>query len=222
VLARLAGIRLVVFDLDGTLIDSAPDLAAAVNAMLGKLAPEAAPLAEAEVRSFVGDGARTLMQRSLAARAPSLAVEDALSVFLDEYRARMLHRTRLYPGAREALDALAGAHTLAVLSNKPGAMSRAILDGLGVADRFARICGGDEVPRKPDPAGLRQLVAELGATPEETAMVGDSANDVRTGRAAGARTVGVSYGYDSAGAVAQRPDVVVSDLRELPALFERP
>jgi phosphoglycolate phosphatase len=220
--ARLAGIRLVVFDLDGTLIDSAPDLASAVNAMLARLHPAAAPLSEAQVRSFVGDGARTLMERSLAARATSLAVEDALAVFLDEYRARMLQRTRLYPGAREVLDALAGTRTLAVLSNKLGDMSRTILAGLGVADRFARICGGDEVPKKPDPAGLRQLVTELGATPSQTAMIGDSANDVRTGRAAGARTVGVTYGYDGAGMLGQQPDAVLDELGQLPALLDAP
>lgn len=218
--ARLFGVRLIVFDLDGTLIDSAPDLASAVNAMLLKLAPGCAPLREAEVRSFVGDGARTLMQRSLAARSLGLPLERALQVFLEEYRGRMLQATRLYPGAREALDALRRAHTLALLTNKLGEMSRAILQGLGVADRFARICGGDEVPKKPDPAGLLQLVAELGAAPSETAMVGDSANDVHTGRAAGTRTVGVTYGYDRDGVIAQRPDVVLADLRELPALLE--
>jgi len=217
---HLPGVRLIVFDLDGTLIDSAPDLAAAVSAMLARLAPAARPLDEAEVRSFVGDGARTLITRSLAARSLELPLDDALRVFLEEYRARMLQATRLYPGVREALDALRSAHTLAVLSNKLGDMSRAILAGLGVADRFARICGGDEVPKKPDPAGLRQLLAELAVSPGKAAMVGDSANDIRSGRAAGARTVGVRYGYDRDAMTAQQPDVLVDDPRELPALFD--
>jgi phosphoglycolate phosphatase len=220
VLSRLAGVRLIVFDLDGTLIDSAPDLASSVNAMLHELAPAAAPLPEADVRSFIGDGARTLIARTLAARGLSLPPERALEVFLDAYRGRLLQTTRLYPGAREALDALAPRHTLAVLSNKLGDMSRTILGGLGVADRFARITGGDEVPKKPDPAGFRKLVAELGGSHAEAAMVGDSANDIRTGKAAGARTVGVGYGYDRDGMLALAPDHVIGDLRELPALVQ--
>lgn len=218
----MEGIRTVVFDLDGTLIDSAPDLAASLNAMLATLAPGTAPLPESDVRSFIGDGARTLIARTLRARAPTVQPEHALEVFLDEYRARMLQTTRLYPGVREALDALRQRHTLAVLTNKLGDMSRAILAGLGVADRFARIRGGDEVPKKPDPAGLRQLLAELGCPPAEAAIVGDSANDIRTGKQAGTRTVGVGYGYDRERMLEQSPDVVISDLRELPGLVESP
>jgi phosphoglycolate phosphatase len=216
---RLAGLRVIVFDLDGTLVDSAPDLTSAVNAMLEALAPAAAPLGEAEVRSFVGDGARTLITRTLQSRSLPLAPDRALFVFLEAYRARLLTATRLYPGVAEALDALRRTHTLAVLSNKLGDMSRSILRGLGVADRFARVTGGDEVPRKPDPAGLLALLGELGSSPEQAAMVGDSANDVRTGKAAGARTVGVRYGYDARGVVAQRPDVVLDDPRQLAAVF---
>jgi phosphoglycolate phosphatase len=215
-------VRLFVFDLDGTLIDSAPDLAASVNAMLRTLAPAAEPLPAADVRSFIGDGARTLIARTLRARAPALHPDQALEVFLDAYRARMLQTTRLYPGVREALDALRERHTLAVLTNKLGDMSRAILAGLGVADRFARICGGDEVPKKPDPSGLRQLLADLGGSPAEAAMVGDSANDIRTGKQAGTATVGVGYGYDRERMLAQEPDAVISDLRELPGLVESP
>jgi len=218
--ARLPGVRLIVFDLDGTLIDSAGDLASAANVMLEQLVPGAQPLDEAEVRSFIGNGARMLVARSLAARGLALPVERARSLYLEAYRACMLDRTRLYPGVREALDALRSSRTLAVLSNKPGDMSRAILGGLGVADRFARVYGGDDVPKKPDPAGLQQLAAELGAAPGETLMVGDSKNDVGAGRAAGMRTVGVLYGYDRAGVEAERPEALLSDLRELPALLE--
>ncbi len=213
------GVRLVVFDLDGTLIDSARDLAAAVNAMLGHLAPGSEPLSDEAVRAFVGDGARKLVGRSLAGREIQIPLETALPIFLEAYRHCMLERTRLYPGVREALDALRGTHTLAVLSNKPGEMSRAILAGLGVADRFACIYGGDDVPKKPDPAGLLQLVRELDVSPSDTLMVGDSANDIRTGRAAGVRTVGVSYGFDPQGTEAEKPDALLANLAELPGLI---
>lgn len=216
---RLASVRLVVFDLDGTLIDSARDLATAVNRMLLGLAPGSAPLALEDVRSFIGNGARTLVARSLAARGLTDPPERALPTFLDAYRGCLLATTRLYPGVREALSALRASRTLAVLSNKPGDMSRAILAGLRVADRFARIYGGDDVPKKPDPAGLIQLMAELGVSAPETLMVGDSANDVRTGRAAGVRTAGVTYGFDAEGVEAERPDVVIGDPGELPGLL---
>lgn len=219
-MGRLPGVRLIVFDLDGTLIDSARDLATAVNAMLARLAPRVAPLTEDDVRSFVGDGARTLVARSLAARGLTFPKEGALTIFLEAYRGRMLDATRLYPGVREALSALRASRALAVLSNKAGDMSRAILGGLGVADRFARIYGGDELPKKPDPAGLLQLIGELGASAAKTAMVGDSANDIRTGRAAGVRTVGVTYGFDREGVEAERPDGLLADLRELPPLLD--
>lgn len=215
----LPNIRLVVFDLDGTLVDSSRDLAAAVNAMLARLAPGAAPLDHARVRSFIGDGARNLVARSLAARDLALDPAAALPVFLDAYRHTLLDTTGLYPGVREALAALAGSQRLAVLTNKPGEMSRAILAGLGILERFARVFGGDEVPRKPDPGGLLRLMQELRASPAETVMVGDSANDVVTGRAAAVRTVGVRYGFDRAGVEAQQPEFLVGDLRELVALL---
>ena len=219
-MARLSGVRCLVFDLDGTLIDSAHDLAAAVNAMLVRLAPGSGPLTDEEVRSFVGDGARKLLERGILARGLELSLERALPVFLEAYRGCMLETTRLYPGVREALAALRARHALAVLSNKPGRMSRSILGGLGIADHFARIYGGDDVPKKPDPAGLLRLLAELGVPPRETLMVGDSANDIRTGRAAGVRTVGVSYGFDPEGVKAEQPDALVADLRELSGLLD--
>jgi len=211
--------RLVVFDLDGTLVDSSQDLAAAVNEALAGIAPLGPRLRLSEVRSFVGSGAQVLMARSLARAGIAKPVDEVLPLFLECYRRRLLHRTRLYPGVEEGLQALAG-RTLAVLTNKPGEMSREILAGLGVAERFAHILGGDEVPaRKPDPEGLRRLIAETGVAADETVMVGDSAIDVRTGRAAGARTVGVTYGFDPDGLSQDPPDFVVDDLRRLPALL---
>jgi phosphoglycolate phosphatase len=206
---------LVVFDLDGTLIDSTADLAAAVNATLARIAPDAPALPKGRIRSFVGHGVGMLVARALAeARLPARP-EDVLPVYLDIYRRGMLNETRLYPGVAETLSLLEG-YALAVLTNKPGDLARAILEGLGVAGRFARICGPEDVPaRKPDPAGLRELMAEAGAGPEATAMVGDSPVDVRTGRAAGVLTVGVSYGLDPEGLRAEPPDVMLDDLRAL-------
>ena len=209
--------RLVVFDLDGTLVDSTADLATAVNAMLGSLG--GAPLPLAQVRRAVGDGAASLVARSLKAAGLSQPLETALPVFLDAYRRCLLDTTRLYPGVAETLDALSD-RTLAVLTNKPGDLSRTILAGLGVAGRFARIWGGGDVPgRKPDPAGLQGLMRELGAGPAQTVLVGDSPVDVRTARAGGVRFVGVSYGLDPDGLAAEAPDDLrLDDLRRLPRL----
>jgi phosphoglycolate phosphatase len=212
---------LVVFDLDGTLVDSLQDLASAVNASLDEVSPGTPPLPLADVRAFVGEGARLLVERSLRARGLPQPTDSVLPIFLDRYRRGLLATTRLYPGVAEALDALAPT-TLAVLTNKPGDMSRAILEGLGAAARFARILGaGDGPARKPDPAGLIGLAAELGAEPAATAMVGDTAVDVATGRAAGALTVGVTWGLDPDGVRRAEPDLLVSDMRDLPVLLSR-
>ena len=210
---------LVVFDLDGTLVDSASDLASAVNATLSRLAPAAPPLPLDRIRSFVGHGAGMLVARALEEAGLPHRPEDVLPLYLEVYRGRMLETTTLYPGVSEALDALRG-HALAVLTNKPGDMSRAILDGLGVASRFARICGPEDVPRrKPDPAGLLWLMQDAGVGPAAAAMVGDSPVDVRTGRAAGVLTVGVTYGLDPDGLRTDPPDVLLDDLRGLPDLL---
>ncbi len=152
--------RLVVFDLDGTLVDSARDIAAAVNAALAALEPGTAPLPLERVVGFVGDGARLLIERVLQHRGSSLRPDRVLPLYLEAYRERLLDTTRLYPGVSEALAELAASgRPLAVLTNKPGDLSRTILNGLGVGSRFARIWGAGDVPaRKPDPAGLRALL----------------------------------------------------------------
>jgi phosphoglycolate phosphatase len=207
--------RLVVFDLDGTLIDSSRDLAAAVNRALQRAAPGVPPLPEDLVRTFIGSGARVLITRSLAQAALARSVDEVLPVFLEEYERGLLDATRLYPGTAEALERLRFC-PLAVLTNKPGDMSRAILEGLGVADRFFRIYGaGDVDARKPDPAGLRRIAAEAGVEPQTAVMVGDSGIDVQTGRAAGALTAGVTYGFDTGSFRDDPPDLLVSSLTEL-------
>ena len=209
--------RLVVFDLDGTLVDSARDIAAAVNAALAALEPGTAPLPLERVVGFVGDGARVLIERVLQHRGSSLRPDRVLPLYLEAYRERLLDTTQLYPGVAEALDELSGSgRELAVLTNKPGDLSRTILNGLGVGSRFARIWGAGDVPaRKPDPAGLRALLAELGAAAEEVWLVGDSPTDVETARAAGARAAGVAWGFDVSGLRAAAPDRFLDNPREL-------
>ena len=207
--------RLVVFDLDGTLIDSSRDLASAVNRALRRAAPDAPSLEEDVVRSFVGSGARILITRSVAAAHLERSVDEVLPLFLEEYRRGLLDATRLYPGAEEALDRLRD-RPLAVLTNKPGDMSRAILEGLGVAGRFFRIYGaGDIDARKPDPAGLKRIAEEAGVDVQAAVMVGDSGIDVLTGRAAGALTAGVTYGFDAESFRDHPPDLLVRSLTEL-------
>jgi phosphoglycolate phosphatase len=207
--------RLVVFDLDGTLIDSSRDLATAVNRALRRVAPAAPALPEEVVRSLVGSGARVLVARSLAEAALPHPAEEVLPVFLEEYSRCLLDATRLYPGTVEALDRL-GDRRLAVLTNKPGDLSRTILAGLGVGDRFFRIYGaGDLEARKPDPAGLRRITEEAGVEPGASVMVGDSAIDIRTGRGAGTITAGVTYGFDADSFRSDPPDLLVSSLTDL-------
>jgi phosphoglycolate phosphatase len=215
-------VRLVVFDLDGTLVDSARDLATAVNATLRRLAPGVAPLDLDTVRSFIGNGARALVARSLVRAGLPHPPEDVRPIFMAEYARCLLDTTRLYPGAAEVLDALAD-RRLAVLTNKPGGLSRTILDGLGVGDRFFRVYGGDDGPtQKPDPDGLRRLMAEASAALEDTVLVGDSGVDVQTARAAGVRALAVDYGFDREGLATHPPDALMSDLRELPGLLAAP
>ncbi len=180
--------RLAIFDLDGTLVDSVEDLAASVNHALGVVGLPRRDLDE--IRGFVGEGARVLLERAVAPRAD--LVEPALAAWREHYEDHCLDRTRLYPGIA-TLVAGAG-RTLAVHTNKPGALARKILDGLGLRSRFALVLGGDEAPRKPDPAGVRLIQARVGAAPEETVFVGDSLVDLATARAAGVRHVAVTWG----------------------------
>jgi len=181
--------RLAVFDLDGTLVDSVDDLHASVNHALATLGVP--PRSRDEVRSFVGEGARVLLARSLAPRDELL--EPALAAWRAHYAEHLLDRTLPYEGI-PALLAGAG-RALAVLTNKPGAMARQILDGLGLLSRFVAVTGGDEAPRKPDPTGLRELMVRAGATPAETVLVGDSRHDVETALAAGVPVVAVTWGF---------------------------
>jgi phosphoglycolate phosphatase len=180
--------RLAIFDLDGTLVDSVDDLAASVNHALASVGlPQRT---RAEIESFVGEGARRLLERAVGAR-PEL-VEPALSAWHAHYDVHCLDRTRAYPGVEAALArARCG---LAVLTNKPAPQARKILAGLGLLARFAEVIGGGEAPRKPDPAGLLGIVARAGVAPDDAVLVGDSAVDLETGRAAGVPVLSVTWG----------------------------
>jgi phosphoglycolate phosphatase len=211
--------RLLVFDLDGTLVDSSRDIAASANEALRRVAPGTAEIPLAAILSFVGEGARLLVERSLRHAGLSLSPDEVLPVYIECYAERLLDTTRLYPGVAEALDALAGT-TLAVLTNKPGDFSREILKGLGVAHRFACVLGAGDVPsRKPDPGGLLRLMAESGAAPGDTWMVGDSATDVAAARAAGVRAAGVTWGFHPVALRAAGPDRLIDRPIDLASLL---
>lgn len=211
---------MLIFDLDGTLVDSRADLAAAVNHVLrGSGLPE---LSEAVVAGYVGDGARRLLQRAVGT-APGVDLDDALRRFLAYYGAHLLDRTRAYPGIPETLAAVAARGiTQAVLSNKPAAMSRTILEGLGLSRFFAAVLGGDSLPApKPDPAGVRRLCAETGAPPSAVLLVGDSPVDLQTARAAGVGFCGVTWGFAAAGLRAAAATPLIDGPDELLELMER-
>lgn len=188
---------LVVFDLDGTLVDSRQDLADGTNAMLESLDAQALHLDR--VVMMVGEGARVLVQRALvAAGLPSEgeALDEALTRFHACYRSRLLATTRPYPGIDEMLKEVAPLATLAMLTNKPLAPSLQLVEAFGWNSHFIRVIGGDgEAPRKPDPLGLQQLMALAHAGPESTLLVGDSMVDVETARNAGVAMCVARYGF---------------------------
>ena len=213
--------RLVAFDLDGTLVDSIGDIASSVNHTLVERYGAQGSLPIVTVRGFVGGGARQLIERCLAAlQRPAEDLGPMFDRFLVVYRARLVETTCLYPGMREALDEIGRHATLAVLTNKPGAFSRAIVSRLGLDGRFIDVIGGDDLKtRKPDPEGLLRITAQAGVRPEETALVGDSAVDILTARHAGALSIGVSWGYDREGLEQAGPDIIVRTPVEIARLF---
>lgn len=187
----------VVFDLDGTLIDSRADLAAAVDRLRAEL--ELPPLSRAEVVAQVGRGARDLVRRCLPQDVDGAPFEAAFLRFRNLYDEACLVETRLYPGLARLLENLAKDRPLAILTNKPEGTSRKILVGLGVAELFREIVGGDTLAaRKPDPVGLHHLAARLAWPIRELTLVGDSAIDQATAHAAGARFVFVEWGFAAA------------------------
>jgi phosphoglycolate phosphatase len=209
--------ELLVFDLDGTLIDSKTDLANSVNATRAWMG--LGPLPMDQVSSYVGNGAPMLVKRALPdATEPQL--RDALRYFLEYYREHMLDETVLYPGVREALDELhAAGKSLAVLTNKPVRFSVTLIEGLGLDLHFFRVYGGNSFEeKKPHPVGLQALMQERGIPPEFTVMVGDSSVDILTARNAGALACGVKWGFQPWTLDEVPPDLLVDDLRDLSRL----
>jgi phosphoglycolate phosphatase len=187
-------VQLVVFDLDGTLVDSRHDIAAAANDMIRSFGGVTLP--EDEIAAMVGEGAGLLVRRALRAAGLDRPAPQALERYLSAYDGRLLDTTVLYHGMRGTLDALASRFPLAVLTNKPEGATRRLLDGLGVTSLFRRIVGGDtSLGRKPAPAGLLDIVAAAGVAPAGTLMVGDSPIDLQTARAAGTRICLARYGF---------------------------
>jgi phosphoglycolate phosphatase len=207
--------RLLIFDLDGTLIDSKLDLVHSVNAARQLMNLPA--ISEELVSSYVGNGAPVLMRRALGPEASDEDVQKALAFFLDYYREHMLDNTRLYPGVQQALDRLLdGGAKMAVLTNKPVRFSRAIVEGLGLGAHFFQIYGGNSFEqKKPDPVGIEKLIEECGAERGRTIMVGDSAVDIRTARNAKVKACGVTYGFQPETFELDPPDLVIDDMIEL-------
>ncbi len=210
-------VKLVIFDLDGTLIDSERDLAASVNAMLVRYGRKELPLEV--IGTYIGDGAPMLIRRALGDPADREFLQEALNFFLMHYREHKLDSTRPYDGVEPMLEQLAGngaGRKLAVLTNKPVRVSRDILAGLGMADSFFQIYGGNSFEtKKPDPLGANTLLRETGVAPHEAVMVGDSQVDILTARNAGLWSVGVTYGFAPRSLEVVVPDIVVDTPAEL-------
>ncbi|HEY8566439.1 MAG TPA: phosphoglycolate phosphatase [Beijerinckiaceae bacterium] len=208
----------VVFDLDGTLADTAPDLVATLNAILAR---EGLPgVAAGEAHDMIGAGAKALIQRGFALAGQELAPArlDALyDAFLAHYAEHLCEETALYPGVAAALDHLAAAGCLlAVCTNKVEAHAVSLIEALGLRDRFAAICGRDTFPMcKPDPRHILLTVERAGGDPHHAVMVGDSRSDIAAAQAAGLPVVAVPFGYSDVPVETLGPDVVIHHFDEL-------
>jgi phosphoglycolate phosphatase len=209
---------ILVFDLDGTLADTVGDLTATLNVILAREGLPAVPLADA--RKLIGAGARTLIQRGFAAAGRDLAPENLQRLygdFITHYEAHVADETRLFPGVEAALDRFAAAgNVFAVCTNKLENLSLLLLNTLGLADRFRAICGQDTFKiAKPDRRIFDETVARAGGDPRQAIMIGDSATDIATARAAGAPVVAVDFGYTDRPIESFGPDRVISHFDEL-------
>lgn len=216
----LSDCRVLVFDLDGTLIDSKQDLVVSVNAMRSHFGQS--DLDADKVSEYVGDGAAMLVRRALGETATDRDLEAALLFFVRHYRAHMLAHTLPYPGVRETLEVLAP-RPMAVLTNKPVRISRDIIHALGLSRYFSCVYGGDSFERKkPDPMGLTAILSEVGAAPRQAMMVGDSDVDIQTARNAGTWACGVTYGFQAERLIGSKPDLLLDRFEDLPGHLSRP
>jgi phosphoglycolate phosphatase len=219
----VAAIDLAIFDLDGTLVDTAPDIAGALGAALGAVGVAAPPLDA--VKKMVGDGARELIRRALEQAGAERDLDALHAALLAAYRAHVSDRSAAYPGVTDALDQLRTAGLpCAVITNKPGDIARRLLQDLSLADRFVAVIGdGDGFPRKPDPGAALSLIAGAGTQPARTAVVGDGLPDVRLARALGARAIAATWGYVPADRLAlETPDALAHTPQDAARLILSP
>jgi phosphoglycolate phosphatase len=217
------GTRIIVFDLDGTLVDTAPDLIDALNVLFAREGLSAIPLAEG--RRIIGGGIQRLIERGLALENRTFTpghVDALYRDYLDHYAAHIADRSRPFPGVEAALDALAGrGDRLAVCTNKLAFLAVRLLDALKLSAHFAAICGPDTFGvQKPDPEILRATVRAAGGTLADAVMVGDSETDIATARAAGVPVIAVDFGYTEGPVAALRPDRLISHFDALPAALD--
>ena len=210
---------LLIFDLDGTLVDSKQDLVNSVNATRAQIGLP--PICADTVATYVGNGAPVLVRRALGPEFTEKQVQEALQYFLAWYRDHMLDHTRLYPGVQEALDEFHAAGVpMAVLTNKPVRFSQTMVERLGLGSHFFRVYGGNSFEqKKPHPVGVETLLNESRARREYAMLVGDSAVDVRTARNAGIQSCGVRYGFQPDSFDAEPPDLLVDRMEELPRII---
>ncbi len=211
----MSQIKAIIFDLDGTLIDSVDDLANSVNYTLGRLD---LPLhTTEEIKSFVGDGIQKLIKRSLG-QTHMEKFDDAFAIFMKHYGTHCTDNTVLYPEVAETISFLAEKYSLAVLTNKSATFSHKILTALKIDSYFKEVLGGDSLPtKKPDPAGILYLADKWGLAPDQLVMVGDHATDIEVGQRAGCKTVFIEGGIGETRGL--KPDFVIKSMDELPNLF---
>jgi phosphoglycolate phosphatase len=216
--------RTVVFDLDGTLVDTAPDLINALNFVLDREGLPPVPLKSA--RNMIGAGARKMIERGLESEGRFASVEDVTRLtadFIEYYAAHIADASRPFEGLEGALDDLRTlGYRFAVCTNKLEWLSKLLLDRLGLSSRFSAICGGDTFGiSKPDPAILRQTIARAGGKLSSSIMVGDAGPDIGVARRAGIPVIGVEFGYSEVPIADLKPDLLINHMRELPAAVQR-